>query len=162
MQNTGTAATPAGFLINQASIVTTGSKSSPRLDRPVINGQIVGEAGTVTGIPARDLLVAEFGTAPFSQPARSTAANYRKLRRGAAEGGNGKPTDVQLTGNGGLGDGLFGNEGDIDDGESGDGGDLSSPISPPVRCSIRGAQPTGDVDDPVSGAGNPSLTVIRR
>ncbi len=67
-------------------------------------------------------------------------------------------TDVPLSGGDGLGDGLFGNESDIDDGESGDEGDVSSPIEAPVPLfDSRPLAGSSDVDDPVSGAGNPSL-----
>jgi hypothetical protein len=161
VQNTGTTALPAGFLVNAASIGDDGESAPPAgsIDL-VINGQIIGESGTVTGLAVRDLLVTEFGTAPFI--AGSTINGCPLVGACASppppKVDTVKPTDVQLTDNSGLGDLLFGNEPDIDDGQAGDEGDLSSPIEPPIPLfDSRPLTQTGDVDDPVSGAGNPSL-----
>ena len=160
VQNMGTAAVPAGFLLNAANIGDDGegSLAAGSVDL-VINGQINTAAGTLTGLAVRDFLVTEFGTTAFV--AGSTINGCPLIGScSAAPPRVDTPTrtDVPLTGSSGLGDGLFGNEGDIDDGESGDEGDRSSPIAPtnPLFDSRPLAQ-TGDVDDPVSGAGNPSL-----
>ena len=160
VQNTGTVATPAGFVITDSDLGDDEGSDDPAGSiNLVINGQIITPAGTLTGLAARDLLVTEIGSAQFVAgstingcvlvgPCGSTPPRVDTL----------VATDVQLTGNSGLGDGLFGNEGDIDDGESGDGGDRSSPISPPMPLfDSRPLAQSGDVDDPVSGAGNPSL-----
>ena len=157
----GTTTVPAGFLLNAANIGDDGEGSlAPGSVDMAINGQIITEGGTLTGLAVRDLLVTEFGTTAFV--AGSTINGCVLVGPCAAP----PPpkidtpvrTDVQLSDNNGLGDGLFGNEGDIDDGESGDGGDRSSPISPPNPLfDSRPLTQSGDVDDPVSGAGNPSL-----
>ena len=162
VQNTGTAAIPAGFLVNFASIAV---QSSEALDVPpgsidlAINGQIVTPTGTITGIAVRDLLVSEFGTEAFlpgstingcllTGSCGSSPIRVDTITR----------TDVQINDLTGLGDGLFGNEPDIDDNESGDEGDLSSPIEAPNPLfDSRPLTADGDVDDPISGAGNPSL-----
>lgn len=161
VQNMGTTAVPAGFLLDAVNIGDDGdgTLAAGSVDL-AINGQIITPSGTLTGVAVRDLLVTEFGTAPF------TAAST--INGCALTGACGEPvppkivtptsTDIPLSDNGGLGDGLFGNEGDIDDGETGDEGHRSSPIAPtnPLFDS-RPLGASGDVDDPVSGAGNPSL-----
>ena len=135
VQNTGTAALPAGFLTTTADI--DGDEDfelAPASVNLVINGQLITEGGTVTGLAARDLLVT---VRSRSFIAGSTINGCALVGACAAEPPPQQPpvidtphrTDIQLTGYDGLGDGLFGNEGDIDDGESGD--DRSSPISPP-------------------------------
>lgn len=160
VQNTGSTAAPAGFLVSEASIGgDEGADAPPGSINLVINGQIVGEGGTQTGIAVRDTLVEEFGTAPFL--AGSTINGCPLVGACIAPPkppptvDTVKPTDVQLTDNLGLGDGLFGNEPDI----AGEGdGDLSSPIEPPMPLfDSRPLTQTGEVDDPVSGSGNPSL-----
>ena len=56
-----------------------------------------------------------------------------------------------------LGDSDFGNEDSIDDNEEGDEG-ADNPISPPQPLfDTRPLIPSGDVNDPVSGTGNPAL-----
>ena len=56
-----------------------------------------------------------------------------------------------------LGDGEFGNEDDIDDNEQGDEA-ANNPINPPQPLfDTRPLIPGGDVNDPVSGTGNPAL-----
>ncbi len=67
-------------------------------------------------------------------------------------------TDIPLGGSDGLGDGSFGNEGDIAEGDGGGESGRTSPISPPNPLfDSRPLVQSGDIDDPVSGAGNPSL-----
>ncbi len=160
VQNSGSNAIPAGFLLSAANISDDSENdlAAGSLDL-AINGQIINGTGTITGVAVRDFLVTEFGTTPF---AAGSTINGCPLTGSciAAPIRVDTPvrTDVQLTDNSGLGDGLFGNEGDIDDGEDGDAGDRSSPIAAPNPLfDSRPLAGTGDVDDPVSGAGNPSL-----
>ncbi|HEV2044429.1 MAG TPA: hypothetical protein VGR05_07090, partial [Sphingomicrobium sp.] len=121
-----------------------------------INGQIITPSGTSTGIAVRDLLVTEFGTEAF---VAGSTINGCPLT-GACNGTT-APTpqiEIVLGGNDGLGDGLFGNEDDIAGGDGGEGDGQSGPISPPNPLfDSRPLVQTGDIDDPVSGAGNPSL-----
>jgi hypothetical protein len=161
VQNTGTAALPAGFLVTDSDLGgdTESGAAAGSIDL-VINGQIITQGGTLTGIAVRDLLVTDNGSAQFV--AGSTINGCPLVGPCVAAPpppppvvDTVAPTDVQLTDNLGLGDGLFGNEPDIA-GE--DGGDLSSPITPPIPLfDSRPLAQTADVDDPVSGAGNPSL-----
>jgi len=160
VQNTGTTALPAGFLTGTAEIDgEADSELAPASVNLVINGQLITESGTITGFAVRDFLVTEFGTTAFI--AGSTINGCVLVGACSAPPPvivTPTSTDVALAGNGGLGDGLFGNEGDIDDGESGDGDARSSPIAPPNPLfDSRPLTQTGEIDDPVSGAGNPSL-----
>jgi len=161
VQNTGTVAIPAGFLLTDVEISSDDAPdAAPGSIDLVINGQIITAGGTGTGIAVRDGLVTEFGTTAFVATSTINGCPLTGACTSAPPPIVNTPvrTDVQLTNNSGLGDGLFGNEPDIDDGESGDEGDLSSPIVAPVP--LFDSRPLGqsdDIDDPVSGAGNPSL-----
>ena len=164
IQNTGTRETPAGFLITDNGLGDDGSDGDapPGSINLVINGQIVTQQGTLTGIAVRDRLVSDFGT--ITEFTANSTINGCLLVGACNEPApppvidTVKPTDVQLGGGDGLGDGLFGNEGDIDDGNSGDEGDLSSPIEPPMPLfDSRPLDQSDDINDPASGAGNPSL-----
>jgi hypothetical protein len=56
-----------------------------------------------------------------------------------------------------LGDSDFGNEDSIDDNEDGDEG-ANNPIAPPQPLfDTRPLIPSSEIDDPVSGTGNPAL-----
>ena len=70
VQNTGTEELPAGFVIGGQSLFGEGDEVTPppgSIDL-VINGQIVTEAGTLTGIDVRDALVeAEGDITPFTE-----------------------------------------------------------------------------------------------
>lgn len=159
VQNTGTKALPAGFLVTDSDLGGSDSASAAGAIDLIINGQIVTQSGTLTGLAVRDLLVTDNGSTQFV--AGSTINGCPLVGTCSApppQVDTVKPTDVQLTGNTGLGDGLFGNESDIAGGDSGGGDDVSSPITPPIPLfDSRPLTQTGDVDDPVSGAGNPSL-----
>lgn len=160
VQNMGTTTVPAGFLLSAANISDDGEGAlAPGSVDMAINGQIITPTGTLTGIAVRDLLVTEFGTTAFATGSTingclltgSCSATPLQIDTIAR-------TDVQINDPGNLGDGLFGNEPDIDDGEDGDEGDLSSPIAAPVPLfDSRPLTGESDVNDPISGAGNPSL-----
>ena len=160
VQNSGTRALPAGFLLTDLNISSDDAPDAAAGSVDLaINGQVITQAGTATGAAVRDGLVEEFGTAAFTGTSTingcplTGSCNAAPLQVNIL-----RPTDFQLVNNGGLGDGLFGNELDIDDGQDGDSGDLSSPISPPVPLfDSRPLNPDDDVNDPASGAGNPSL-----
>ncbi|MES2902714.1 MAG: hypothetical protein V4696_00870 [Pseudomonadota bacterium] len=171
IQNTGTTDLPAGFLVDVLTFYSDDEDELPPAAgsiNMVINGQVQTESGTVTGVAVRDGLVEEFGAELIGIFVAGSTINGCPLT-GACIGtpptppppppvDTITPTDVQINDPAGLGDGLFGNEPDIDDGEEGDGGDLSSPIAAPVPLfDSRPLNADGDVDDPVSGAGNPSL-----
>ena len=159
IQNTGTTATPAGFLVNGAFInddeEVAGPPGSINL---VVNGQVVTEAGTLTGIEARDALTENADLSPFT--ANSTI-NGCPLT-GPCVIQPERPDDVideriDLIIFDPLGDSDFGNEPEIDDNEEGDEG-ANNPITPPQPLfDTRPLIPASDVNDPVSGTGNPSL-----
>ena len=162
VQNTGTRETPAGFLLTDVGFDGNSGDGDapPGSVNLVINGQIITQQGTLTGIAARDLLVTNNGITEFT--ANSTINGCVLVGPCAAPPpprvDTVAPTDVQLGGGDGLGDGLFGNEGDIDDGNTGDEGDLSSPIEPPMPLfDSRPLDQSDDINDPASGSGNPSL-----
>ena len=161
VQNTGTIAIPAGFLLTDINIDSSDAPdAAPGSIDLVINGQVITQSGTATGIAVRDGLVAEFGTTAFTSSSTINGCQLTGSCSAAAPPTFGTllPTDLQLVDNGGLGDGLFGNETDIDDSVDGDEGDASSPIEPPVPLfDSRPLDPTDEVNDPASGAGNPSL-----
>ena len=60
IQNTGTAETPAGFLVNEAFVNDDEEVAGPPASiNLVVNGQVVTEGGTLTGGEARDALTEE-------------------------------------------------------------------------------------------------------
>jgi len=185
VQNTGTDETEAGFLISDLDLGDEGEGTLPAnsIDL-VINGQIVTQAGTLTGIDVRDLLVEGRDLAPFT--ANSTingclltgdCSNTGPLPPGVIPT-PGIQDEVTLIDDGLLPPPPFGNEDFIDDNDD-DTDDDASPIVPPdplfdtselgdpagadgptTGTSMRsttGLKNDGDVDDPVSGSGNPGL-----
>lgn len=164
VQNTGTRETPAGFVVTATDIGDADGgdvQLAPGSINLVINGQVVTETGTLTGIAVRDLLVAEFGAEPFVQGSTINGC----LLDGGCGGGDSlppaavvTPTQIDLLTNDPLGETDFGNEPDIDDNVDGDGETAGSPIDAPQPLfDTRPLIDTSLVDDPVSGAGNPSL-----
>jgi hypothetical protein len=163
IQNTGTFQTRAGFLVRQAFVnedfEVAGPAGSINL---VVNGQVLSGGGTLTGVAARDALIdEETDITPFTS--NSTINGCPLTGVCIIQPQQPPPTadvvDDQIdliTGNP-LGDGEFGNEDSIDDNEEGDDG-ANNPISPPQPLfDTRPLIPGGDVNDPVSGTGNPAL-----
>ncbi|MEP7315093.1 MAG: hypothetical protein ABI667_00185 [Sphingomicrobium sp.] len=164
VQNTGTADLPAGFLLTNADIGGGEFFPQPGSVNLVINGQIVTQTGTLTGVAVRDLLVSQFGSDGFV--AGSTINGCLLIGGcGAADPDllppaiNITPTQIAILTDDPLGESDFGNEPDIDDGIDGDvAGDASSPIEAPQPLfDARPLTDEGLIDDPISGAGNPSL-----
>ena len=185
VQNTGTAETPAGFVISDLFLDadTEGGLPPNSLD-VVINGQIDTGEGMLTGVDVRDALVeAEGDLTPFT--ANSTI-NGCLLSGACVETPifppNFTPTpgiqdEVVLIGDDPMPPPEFGNEDVIDDND--EETEDSSPIVPPqplfdtselgeaegtgnpafntTMRSHPGLVEEGDVDDPVSGGGNPAL-----
>jgi len=162
IQNTGTTAAPAGFLVRQAFIndeeEVAGPPGSINL---VVNGQVVTEGGTLTGVEARDELVGGEDTTPFT--ANSTINGCPLTGVCIIKPPAPPPTadvvhnQIDLIMSDPLGEGEFGNEQDVDDNEEGDQG-AGNPINPPQPLfDTRPLVPGGDVNDPVSGTGNPAL-----
>jgi hypothetical protein len=122
----------------------------------IVNGQVVTEGGTLTGVEARDALVPE-GTdvTPFTS---NSTINGCPLTgecfiRPPAPPPSANVVDNQIeliTGN------QFGDS-EFDDNQEGEEGS-SNPISPPQPLfDTRPLIPSSDVNDPVSGTGNPAL-----
>jgi hypothetical protein len=162
IQNTGTGfqnGTPAGFLARQ--LLIDGGQGSGSINL-IINGQVVSEGGTLTGVEARDALVPE-GTDISAFTANSTI-NGCPLTGACIiapppppPAANVVDNQIDLITGDPLGDSDFGNEDSIDDNEEGDEG-ANNPISPPQPLfDTRPLIPSGDVNDPVSGTGNPAL-----
>jgi hypothetical protein len=144
VQNMGTTTVPAGFLLSAANISDDSDADLPAgsIDM-AINGQIIAEGGTLTGIAVRDLLVTEFGTTVF---APGSTINGCPLTGACIAAPPPRidtivRTDVQINDPTGLGDGVDGS--------------MLNPPNPLLDTNFLGQ--SGDVDDPVSGAGNPSL-----
>ncbi|HEY0629277.1 MAG TPA: hypothetical protein VGD23_08115, partial [Sphingomicrobium sp.] len=168
VQNTGTDDTPAGFLISDLNLGDDGEGGLPAnsIDL-IINGQIRTANGTLTGIDVRDLLVEGRDLTPFTanstingclltgpceieQPEGPFPPGFTPLP--------GLPEEFELAEDNELPPPLFDNEDFIDDNIETTLDGRTSPIKPPhplFNTSELGGK--GDVDDPVSGSGNPAL-----
>jgi len=167
IQNTGTSDTPAGFLINELSLVgdeEEGSTPLPASINMVINGQIETQNGTITGDAVREAFVAEFGTEIFVAGSTingctltgtcTNSSPEEQIPPAAIV----TPTTIAILTNDPIGEMDFGNEGDIDDNVENDASDLTSPIdSPQPLFDTRPLVGDEDINEPISGAGNPSL-----
>jgi hypothetical protein len=193
VQNMGTAETPAGFVITDMNLGDDGegALAAGSVDL-IINGQIITESGTLTGIDVRDLLVQGRDLAPFSSNSTINGCALvgdcsvepppppeTPLDRPDFQPSPGIQQEIVLAEDNVLPPPDFGNEDFIDDNdEETDEGETSA-IAPPdplfdtselgeegeaaapeVGTSMRsspGLTQPGDVDDPVSGSGNPAL-----
>jgi len=167
IQNTGTDELPAGFLINELSLIgdsDEGSTPEPGSINMVINGQIETTEGTLTGDDVRAAFVEEFGTEIFVADSTingctltgdcSSFTPEEQIPPAAVV----TPTTVAILTADPIGEMDFGNEGDIDDSVENDGSDLTSPIEAPQPLfDTRPLDGDEDVNEPISGAGNPSL-----
>ena len=167
VQNTGTQETPAGFLVTDLIFADTESEVEIPAGslNMVINGQIQTESGTLTGSAVREALVAEFGTEIFVE---GSTINGCTLAGVCGDFGPSDPspppsaivtpTQIAILTSDPLGETNFGNEGDIDDNIENDASDLTSPIDAPQPLfDTRPLNGDEDVNEPISGAGNPSL-----
>lgn len=165
VQNMGTAETPSGFVVSDIDLGDDGQGGLPpnSLDLS-INGQIVTDTGTLTGIAVRDLLVQGRDLAPFT--ANSTINGCLLTGSCTTQGPfppgftplPGLPEEFELVDNSHLPPPDFGNEDFIDDNIETTFEGATSPIKPPqplFDTSALGEK--GDIDDPVSGSGNPAL-----
>ena len=157
IQNTGTFETRAGFLVREAFInddeEIAGPPGSINL---VVNGQVVTEGGTLTGVAARDALVdEETDITPFTS---NSTINGCPLTGACIIAPPPPPptanlveNQIDLIGRNPIGENEF-----EDNQEGGEGS--SNPIAPPQPLfDTRPLVPSGDVNDPVSGTGNPAL-----
>jgi hypothetical protein len=163
IQNTGTAATPAGFVVRQAFINDDADVAGPPGSiNLVVNGQVVTDGGTLTGAQARDALTQGANLTPFT--ANSTINGCPLTGICVIKPPAPPPSatlvqnQIDLISNNPIGDSNFGNEKSIDDNEEGGEESAQNPISPPQPLfDTRPLIPSGDVSDPVSGTGNPAL-----
>ena len=163
IQNTGSGGqggVPAGFLVRQA-FINDEVETPPGSVNLIINGQVVTEGGTLTGVAARDELVGDSDTAGATSNSTINGCPLTGVCVIKSEEPPPNPDviddQIDLINDNPLGDGDFGNEDSIDDNEEGDEG-AENPISPPQPLfDTRPLVPTGDVSDPVSGTGNPAL-----
>jgi hypothetical protein len=165
IQNTGadgTSGTRAGFLVRQAFInddeEVAGPPGSINL---IVNGQVETEGGTLTGVDARDALVDGADITPFTS--NSTINGCPLTGECIIKPPQPPPVadvvdnQIDLIFSDPLGDSDFGNEDSIDDNEDGDEG-ANNPIAPPQPLfDTRPLIPSSEIDDPVSGTGNPAL-----
>ncbi len=165
IQNTGTAETPAGFLANEVFVNEDFEIAGPpgSIDL-VVNGQLQTEGGTLTGIAVRDALVEGEDLSPFTDNSTINGC----LLTGPCEAESPFPPgftptpgiqqEIVLIRNNLLPPPEFGNENFIDDNDEATEDGETSPIEPPQPLFDTSALgDKGDVDDPVSGSGNPSL-----
>lgn len=188
VQNMGSEDTPAGFVVSDLNLGDDGEAGIPASSVDlIINGQVVTEGGTLTGVDVRDLLVEGRDLTPFTE---SSTINGCLLSGpcvveppeppfppGFNPAGPGIQDEVTLIDGDILPPPEFGNEDVIDDNdedteddspitppnplfdtsELGDaGGTVGPEVGTPMRSSP-GLTETGDIDDPVSGSGNPAL-----
>jgi filamentous hemagglutinin family protein len=185
VQNTGTAETPAGFLTFGEGPLFSESEAPTGPIELIINGQLITEGGTLTGIDVRDFLIDDANIAIFTD--NSTINGCPLI--GACEVEPPVPPgftptpgiqqEIVLINDNLLPPPEFGNEDFIDDNDEETEEGATSPIEPPdplfdtselgeeagaggpeVGTSMRanpGLTEPGDVDDPVSGSGNPGL-----
>lgn len=146
VQNVGTADIPAGILTGNL-LVPAGSAGPIEL---IINGQLVTPGGTLTGRGVLDALIADprFDASAFGP---ASTVNGCKLDGAGCEPVAAPPfvpIDIRFVLADPLGDKLFPEDGDLPGG----------PIGPPEK--LVDTQPLGpdrDVEEPVTGGGNPAL-----
>jgi hypothetical protein len=164
IQNTGSggpSGSPAGFLVRQAFVNDAFDPAGPAGSiNLIVNGQVVSEGATLTGVAARDALITpETDITPFTSNSTINGCPLTGVcvirPPQPPPVSNVVDNQIDLITNNPLGDSDFGNEPDIDDNQEGDEG-ASNPISPPQPLfDTRPLIPSSDVNDPVSGTGNP-------
>ena len=176
MQNTGTAAVPAGFLSSFEGTEVVAPDQPPTGGvEVVVNGQFRDNGTTTTGRDAYNLVISDaagdstafagFSTtsqfngclftggclsSQVSDPIASVASEIVIVTNGALDDSPKAP---------GADDSDEGDDGSSDQKDDDDAADTSSaPIAPPAPLiNTRPLSPNTDVEEPVSGAGNPAL-----
>ena len=187
IQNMGSAETPAGFLAREVFINDDFAVAGPpdSID-VVVNGQLQTQAGVLTGVAVRDAAVEGADLTPFTANSTVNGCLLTGGCGDVVEPPfppeftptPGIQQEVVLLGENEPEPPPFGNEDQIDNGEEDEEAE-SSPIVPPdplfdttelgeaeatgnpafntTMRSHPGLVEEGDVDDPVSGSGNPAL-----
>jgi hypothetical protein len=181
VQNTGTDALPAGFTAGYVELFAP--EAAAGSIELIVNGQLVTEGETLTGVDVRDALVVDTDLSVYT--ANSTINSCALVGACGSQGPLPPPViatpgiqdEVVLIGDNEEPPPPFGNEDVIDDNDEETQDD--SPIVPPDPLfdttelsdaegtgnpafntpmrSQPGLKEEGDVDDPVSGSGNPAL-----
>ncbi|HTK58528.1 MAG TPA: hypothetical protein VL336_06065 [Sphingomicrobium sp.] len=188
VQNTGTAALPAGFLTFGDEPLLTGAEGQFGPIEMIINGQLITEGGLLTGSDVLDFLIDDnnigFFTANSMINGCLLTGNCSSPEGPIPPGSTPTPgiqDVITLIGDDDFPPPDFGNEDVIDDNDEDTDDGATSPIVPPdplfdtsemdeaasggtegpeVGTTMRsspGLKNSGDVDDPVSGSGNPGL-----
>ncbi len=185
VQNSGTAETPAGFLTFGDGPLDIGSGNGPGSIELIINGQLITANGTLTGIDVRDFLIDGSNVGLFTSNSSINGCLVSGSCKAASPFPPGfLPTpgiqqEIILISQNLLPPPPFGNEEFIDDNDDETDDAETSPIVPPAPLfdtselgdaagtgnpafntpmrSNPGLSDQGDVDDPVSGSGNPAL-----
>lgn len=174
VQNTGTADVPAGFVANTIELFEA-EGAQPGSIELIVNGQLVTATGTLTGVAVRDALVLGTDLAVYSE---NSTINGCALTGDCTFTGPGPivdpvggiSTEIALFSKDPLFEQPFANDPVIDEGEGDEdkdgnetelakvGDEASSPIKPPAPLfDTRPLNPDGDIDEPISGSGNPAL-----
>jgi filamentous hemagglutinin family protein len=174
VQNTGTAATPAGFLTTIDNTDVFAPEEPPVGGvEVVINGQFKTETGTVTGRAAFDMVKADAETEPepfagFSDASQLNGCTF--LGATCTQTSTSDPvaavsSEITMVTSATLDDSPDapaandadeGDDGSGDDDDSGNSG--AAPITPPAPLiNTRQLNPNIEVVEPVAGAGNPAL-----
>ncbi|HMI41812.1 MAG TPA: hypothetical protein VK485_11355 [Sphingomicrobium sp.] len=163
VQNTGTADIPAGFIANLAELTAPEGAPAGSIEL-IVNGQLVTEAGTLTGKAARDAYVADTDLSIYSDNSMINGCllvgpcGVVVEPEPPIDPVGGISTEITLLSGDLLSEQPFGNEPVIDDQEGAEDDESSSPIEPPAPLfDTRPLNPDADVDEPISGSGNPAL-----
>ena len=186
VQNTGTKETPAGFLTFGDGPLFSADNGPPGPIELVINGQLITEGGTLTGSDVRDYLIDDNNIGFFTENSTINGCQLTGPCSVVVEPPfppdftptPGIQQEIVLLGDDPAPPPEFGNEDAIDDNEEDEAAE-TSPITPPeplfdttelgepeatgnpafntTMRSQPGLVEEGDVDDPVSGSGNPAL-----
>jgi hypothetical protein len=194
VQNTGTAATPAGFLTFADGLLFADGEVQGGPIEMIINGQLITDTGILTGSAVRDFLIDDSNAALFTP---GSTINGCALTGSCATPVFQDPLftplpgiqqEITLVTSDAPEPPVFGNEEVIDDNDETTEDSRTSPIEPPqplfdtsqltpaaqaaaeaeaeggangvIGTPMRsqpGLRQDGDVDDPVSGSGNPAL-----
>ena len=177
VQNTGTAARPAGFLTTFENTDVTPPDTTPEGGvEVVINGQFLTDNGTVSGREAFELVKADAATDPqpfagFSDDSQLNGCAFISTACSqfvstpppvAAVSSEIAVVTTPLLDDAPLApatdDDADEGDGSSDDDDGDDGDDGASPIAPPAPLiNTRQLSPNANVEQPVAGAGNPAL-----
>ena len=183
VQNTGTATLRAGFRARYAELFPP-EGAAPGSIELIVNGQLETPTGRLTGVDVRDALVDILDIAVYSDNSSINGCPLTGACSGSIFPPGftplpGIPDEITLIKRNLLPPPEFGNEDFIDDNDEETEDGATSPIKPPLPLfdtsalgdvagsadpiegtpmrATSGLDQKGDIDDPVSGGGNPAL-----